>query len=350
MRKQFNLGKISVTVFLTALIWVWADLAQDEPLELLRAVTISVARSTDPNLWVALETQGSALRSSLVVERVELKGPASRVTEVERQNNKGKLDLNLFLVGEELESAETAVRTIDTLAFLKQCNEIRQLGLTVEACEPKIFTVHVQRLETTDVAVECVDEKGSPIAAELLEPARVSMRVPPGEVLVAQVRLSAEEQRQARLAPIEKKPSVELADGQRREAAETVKVKLPPTDNVLQAYPIAATLGFCMSQNLVGKYSVELREDPTASPVMIEATPSAYQEYDRTPFHMILYIEDSDKLSADYISRNAVLNFPEEYVRRGEIMKLDQAAPRVQFRLVPLPTEKPTTPIEPPQK
>jgi hypothetical protein len=349
MSKQFNLGKISVTVFLTALIWVWADLAQDEPLELTRVVSISVARSTDPNLWIALETQGSALRSSLVVERVEFKGPASRVAEVERLNNKGKLDLNLFLVGEELGLTETTVRTVDTLEFLKQCTEIRQLGLTVETCEPKVFTVHVRRLERADVAVECVDEKGSPIVAEVLEPSRVSVPVPPGEVLVARVRLSAEEQRQARQSPVEKKPYVELADGQRRDAAEMVKIKLPPTDDVLQSYPVAATLGFCMSQNLQGKYRVELREDPTVNPVMIEATPSAYQEYDKTPFHMVLYIEDSDKVSADYISRNAVLNFPEEYVRRGEI-KLDQAAPRVQFRLVPLPAEKPTTPPEPPQK
>jgi len=349
MSKQFNLGKISVTVFLTALIWVWADLAQDERLDLTRIVSISVARSADPNLWIALETQGSALRSSLVMERVELKGPASRVTEVERRNNKGKLDLNLFLVGEELGLTETTVRTIDTLAFLKQCNEIRQLGLTVEACEPKVFTVHVRRLERADVAVECVDEKGSPIVAEVLEPSRVSVPVPPGEVLVARVRLSAEEQRQARQSPVEKKPYVELADGQRRDAAETVKIKLPPTDDVLQAYPVAATLGFCMSQNLEGKYGVELREDPTVNPLMVEATPSAYQEYDKSLFHMILYIEDSDKLSTDYISRNAVPNFPEEYVRRGEI-KLDQAAPRVQFRLVPLPAEKPTTPTEPPQK
>jgi hypothetical protein len=96
MDRKRKLGKISVTVFLTALIWVWADLAQDERLDLSNFVTVTMAKSSDPNLWVALEDDNSVLRASLTVERVVLKGPASRIGEVVRRKNREKLDLNLF--------------------------------------------------------------------------------------------------------------------------------------------------------------------------------------------------------------------------------------------------------------
>jgi hypothetical protein len=338
MGKKLNVGKISVTVFLTALIWVWADLAQDERLELSRVVTVTVARSGDPNLWVALEGEGSALRVSLTLERVVLKGPASRVSEVGRRKNKQELDLDLFLVPEQIGLTETTTRTLDVLSFLKQSDEIRQLGLTVETCEPRMLTVQVCQLHVDDVAIECVDDTGNRVVVETLEPARVKARVPPDEVAVARIRLTAEDQRLARETAVEKTPYIELADGQRRDALEPVKVKLPPAEDALRQYPVSATLGLCMSQNLQGKYKVELREDPTADLVLVRATVAAHQEYDKMPFHMILYIEDSDKPSPEYTPREVVFNFPDEYVRRGEI-KLDQAAPKVQFRLVPVPPE-----------
>ena len=61
------------------------------------------------------------------------------------------------------------------------------------------------------------------------------------------------------------------------------------------------------------------------------------------PFHMLLFIEDSDKPSQEYLSREAVVNFPQDYVQRGEI-KLDQAVPKIQFRLVPIVPEPAPTP------
>jgi hypothetical protein len=55
MVKNPKLGKISIVVFLTVLIWVWSDLAQDEPMSLSNYVTITVARPSDPTLWVSFE-------------------------------------------------------------------------------------------------------------------------------------------------------------------------------------------------------------------------------------------------------------------------------------------------------
>lgn len=342
MRKKLNAGKISVTVFLTLLIWVWADLAQDERLDLSNFVTITMAKSSDPNLWVALEGENSTLRASLTIERVVLKGPASRVSEIVRRKNREKLDLNLFLVPEQMGLTETTISTLDVLSFLKQTDEIRKLGLTVETCEPRMITVQVSKLKTEPMAVECVDDSGNQIIVEAIEPSRVKVRVPPEGATAAKVRLTAEEQRQARETPVEKVPYIELADGQRRDGLQPVKVKLPPAENALRQYPVSATLGLCMSRNLQGKYRVELREDPMADLVLVRATAAAHQEYDKMPFHMLLYIQDSDKPGPEYIARDVIFNFPQEYVQRSEI-KLDQAVPKVQFRLVPIPEEPPSS-------
>jgi hypothetical protein len=337
MDKKSRAGKISVTVFLTALIWVWADLAQDERLELPNFVTVTMAKSTDPNLWVALESENSSPRASVTIERVVLKGPASRVSEIMRRKNREKLDLNLFLVPEQMGLTEaTTASTLDVLSFLKEADEIRQLGLTVETCEPRNIAVQVARLRTEPVKVECVDEMGNQVVAEAIEPSLVKLRVPPEGAAVARVRLTAEEQKQAREAPIEKTPYIELPDGQRRDGLQPVKVKLPPAENALRQYAVSAKPALCMSTNMQGKFRVELREDPMADLVLVQATAAAHQEYDRMPFHMLLYIEDSDRPSQEYISREVVFNFPQEYVQRGEI-KLDQPVPKMQFRLVPIP-------------
>ncbi len=343
-----KLGKISVTVFLTALIWVWADLAQDERLELSNFVTITMAKSGDPNLWVALEGDSSTLRASVTIERVVLKGPASRVSEIVRRKNREKLDLNLFLVPEQMGLTETTTRTLDldVLSFLKQSDEIRQLGLTVETSEPRMIRVQLSRLKTEPMKVECIDDMGNPLIAETIEPSLVKVRVPPEGMAAARVRLTAEEQRQARESPVEKTPYIELADGQRRDALQPVKVKLPPAENALRQYAVSATIGLCMSQNMQDKFTVELRGDPMADLVLVRATAAAHQEYDKMPFHMLLFIEDSDKPSQEYLSREVVFNFPHDHVERGEI-KLDQPVPKVQFRLVPIPEPAPApTPAE----
>ena len=92
MAKKPKLGKISIVVFLTVLIWVWADLAQDEPMSLSSYVTIAVARPSDPTVWVSFEGPESVLLPSVTIDAIDLKGPASRVTEVERMKKKGEFD------------------------------------------------------------------------------------------------------------------------------------------------------------------------------------------------------------------------------------------------------------------
>jgi len=335
-------GKISIVVFLTILIWVWADLAQDERLVLSNVVSLGVARSSE-TLWVSFVDEDSTLRSTVTIDSVDLKGPASTVADVDRMKNRGELDMGLFLVPEEEGFNEAGTRTLDVLNFLRQSDAIRQLGVTVEGCEPRTVTVEVRLLVEKPLPVECVDENGVPLKAQV-EPEEVRAFVG-DETVVAKLRLSPREQSQAREAAIQKTPYVELAPGQRRDVATPVLVKLPPAEDVLRDENIQATLGFCFSPNLQGRYQVELQnETELASAILkIKATPAAKQAYEQEPFKIFLYILDEDRQAPGPITRRVDFNFPDEYVGRGEI-QADEQAPEARFRLVPIPAVTEGTP------
>jgi len=339
------LGKISIVVFLTVLIWVWADMAQDERLALSNVVSVGVARSSDPALWLTFVDEEGALRSTVTVDNVDLKGPASTVADIERMRNKGELDLALFLVPEREGFTEAGTRTLDVLNFLKQSDAFGQLGLTAEGCEPRTLTVQVRRLVEKSLPIECVDDRsGAQVKAEV-EPAEVSAFGIPDETIVARVRLTASEQSQARESAIEKTPFVELAPGQRRDVGTSVKIKLSPAEDVLRDENVQATLGFCFSPNLQGRYRVELQNetDLVSTILKIKATPAAKQAYEQQPFKIFLYILDDDPQATNVITRRVGFNFPEEYVSRGEI-RADEQAPEARFRLVPIPTPAPAPP------
>jgi hypothetical protein len=334
MAKKIKFGKISIVVFLTALIWVWADLAQDERLE-LSGVVIEVARSSDPALWVSFVVDGAKpnLQTSITLDTVVLKGPASRVAEVSRRKNKGALNLDLFLAPEQEKSTQEGDSTRDVLELLKASDEIGKLGLTVESCEPRTLTIRVRKLVKANVPVECVGLDPS-LKVDTLDPSQVEAFVPQDETLKATIQLTPAEQDQARGTPIEKSPYIELVAGQRREVSTKVKVRLV-AENVLHDYSVPATLGFCFSPNLQGKYEVVLDNDPAQlATVLIKATPFAQQAYAQAPYQMTLYIHDTDR-QQESVTREFVFLFPEEYVRRDEI-KANQPAQTAKFRLVPI--------------
>jgi hypothetical protein len=338
MAKRINYGKAFIVVFLTALIWVWADLAQDEELPWSNVVSVNITRPTDETLWVSFGVDPSEARSSVIIESVDLKGPASRVTDVERLRNRGVLDLDLFLTPAQEGFTEPGTRTFDVLNFLKQNNEIQQLGLTVENCEPRTLTVQIRRLEAKSLAVECVNESGTPLHAEI-EPSVVEAFVPPEELPTARVILTQAEQNQARNNAVEKMPYVEFLGGQRRAVSTPVSIRLV-SDTVTQTPErVQATLGFCFSHNSQGRYSVELQNDTELAYVSIRATSAARQAYLDQSFQILLYILDSDRPGTDFQERAVVFNFPEEYVERGEIAQGEATAPVARFRLVPVDGE-----------
>jgi hypothetical protein len=56
MAGKFKYSKVAIVVLITVLIWVWADLAQDETVTVRRA-TISLAKTINPSLRPAARTK-----------------------------------------------------------------------------------------------------------------------------------------------------------------------------------------------------------------------------------------------------------------------------------------------------
>jgi len=337
MAKKLNYGKIVAVVLITVLIWVWADLALDEEFS-VSGGTISVAKSIKPNLWVSFND-----KSSVSIEKIVLKGSASKITEAKRKLKEGSLVLEFFLDPEH-EEAMVGPDKLDVVTFLRQSDRIRQLGLTVESSDPNALPVNAVKLVEKSLVVKCIDEDQNPVKTATIEPAQVNMFVPEdweGAKLEAKVSLTHSEINQARLSAIEKVPYIELAADQTRLSATTVKITTPPEEELLGDYPITtATLGITLSANLQGKYKVVVTNlDEVIRAITIRATPDAKRAYEKMPYQVILEIDDEDAKSTEPLRRELVYNFPPEYDRKDEI-RLNQQPIIARFKLIPLTSEQ----------
>ncbi len=353
--KQRRLRKIAATVIFTMLIWVFADLALDEELTISN-LKLSVAKSVNPTLWVMFSGQ-----SSVPLEKVVLKGSARKIAEARQHINAGRFVREFYFDPEHEKMTNPGDHLLNVADFLKGTDSIRQLGLTITSADPNTLTVGIVELQKKQVVVRCLDDNLNPLKVASIEPAQVEAFVPAdrgGAALEAKVLLNRREIEQARLAPIEKMPIVELAPGQTREAASSVKITLPKEQERLQEYLItSARFGVSLSANLEGKYKVELvNPDAVIGSVAIRATPEAKRAYENMRYHVILEIDDSDKdirpdksspaagEPASEIRRDLVYNFPPEFLRKDEIA-LNQSPVQARFRLVPIAAE--TVPASP---
>jgi hypothetical protein len=341
-----RLRKIIATVIFTTLIWVFADLALDEELTVSN-LKLNVAKSINPAMWVTFSGQ-----SAVPLEKVILKGSARKIAEVRQRINAGRFIREFYFDPEHEKMTTPGDHLLNVAEFLKNTDSIRQLGLTVASADPNTLTVSIVELQKKQVAVRCLDENQNPLKVASVEPAQVEAFVPAdrgGAALEAKVSLSRREIEQARLAPIEKTPMVELAPGQTREAASSVKITLPKEQERLQEYLITnVRLGVSLSANLEGKYKVELvNPEAVMGSVAIRATPEAKRAYDNMRYHVILEIDDSDKDKssppvpgepASEIRRDLIYNFPPEFLRKDEIA-LNQSPAQARFRLVSIAAE-----------
>ena len=335
MSGKIKVGKIAVVVFLTVLIWVWADLALDETLPVSGAV-ITVDEST-PSRWVSIGG-----RVSVTLDSVVLKGPASKIAEIRRRIKDRSPSLEFFLDAEQEGMTEpNEYPTFDVRGLLRKSPQILQSGLTVESCRPANLTVRVVGLIEKPLPVQCFDTNGDSLKPESLEPSTVSMFVPEGwgRNEPARVILTARETELARTAPVEVTPYIDLSDGQIRRSRTVVKVKMPTEDARLTSYPITtATLGYLLSANVQGKYKVQVSNmTQVIGAIKIRASEEAKQAYEQMRYQVLLEIEDEDTKSTETIRRELIYNFPFEFRRKGEIM-LDQSPAAAEFTLVRLPS------------
>jgi hypothetical protein len=334
MAKKVKYGKVAIVIFITALIWVWADLAQDDTYTVPHA-TITIAKSVDPGLWV---TFGEV--PSFTIDDIVLKGPVSKIAEVERELNDGSLTFDFVLDPARQEmSAVPGRHPLDLQSFLRKNKLIKKYGLTVESCSPRSITVRVIKLVENTLKVRCMADDRIPIKDATIDPTHVKMFVPvdwAGEKLAADVHLTPREITYARTAAIDGTPQIELAPGQFRKAKTSVKIKMPAEEEKLRGYNItSATIGFVFSPVLQEKYRVELLNPQDMAMVRIKATADAKSAYEsQQPFQILLYILDGDEKKKGGQSRKVVYDLPQEFVGKGEIV-LNQQPVTARFKLVP---------------
>lgn len=343
MPRKIKYSKIAIVMFLTVLIWVYADLALDDTL-LVPNVPISIARSGDTELWASFRDENSLPVSSANIEQIVLKGPTSRIAEAKRALDNNLLKLAFTLNPERQKMTAAGSYTLDVLDYVREREEIRGLsGLTVEACDPNTVTVDVVKLTRKAMDIQPVDESGRMLQSESITPSRINMFVPEdwGQNKVAEVMLTPGEISQARTTAIKLRPYVVLADGQKRQSENSVQVKLLPEEDELEQYAISRVrVGYTFSANTQGKFRVQVSNEVelTSSEIKIRATQEAKDAYEKRPFQATLEIQDSDT-SGDEVRRPLKYNLPEEYVRSGEIrLDPEHEAVEARFKLVPLPS------------
>ena len=331
---KIKYGKLALVLFLTILIWVWADLAQTENFAVSGA-TINIAKTMGPGLLVNFSGQ-----QSVSIDKIIFRGPASRVADIKRRLNEGSLAFEFFLDVQQQAMASAGEHILDIAGFLKRSDQIKQLGLTVELCEPDKVAVNIISLEKKSFTVRCVDEYRNPVKIATVEPALVEIFAPADYSGQAEVQLTTLEIKQSAAAAITKTPYIELADGQIRRSSTTVEIATLAQQERLRAETIQnTTLGLILSANLQGKYKIEIVNlEAVISAVAIRSTAEAKRAYENMRYQVILEIDDNDKdiISIDEpLRKELIYNFPSEYIRKDEII-LNQPPVVARFRLVPI--------------
>ena len=334
--------KLFLVVFITVLIWVWADLALDKIYPDVPA-TIKIAKSTS-KLWISFDQQSA---SQMI--RMTLKGPTSKIEQLRRKLLTGKEKFEIFFDAQQQKMDSSDIYTLQLLPLLKGIDKIKELGLTVESCQPESLKVYVLKLVEKKLTVECIDDSEMSLEAEKIEPAQIEMFVPEswaGDKLKAYILLTNQQINQARVTPITGKPYISLAPGWRVSAETDVAVKLSATRETLEEFGISnTTIGFVFSENMKGKYDVRIiNESDIFGTFKIKATQQAKNAYEQMPFHIILEIYDEDRRETGEIKRKIIYNFPREFLCKGEI----KAPPPHEARFELIPVSTPPTPSQSP--
>ncbi|UCE47615.1 MAG: hypothetical protein JSW47_18705 [Phycisphaerales bacterium] len=335
MAKKIKYSKITIVIFLTVLIWVWADLALDETLPEKSAVVVVDESVAPTKYWISFNQSPSA------DIKITLSGPHTAVTTVDMELRKGLKPLEFVFNAVQEQMDKPGTHSLKLLEFLRKDRELRRRGLKVQSCDPNELSINVVELVTRPLAVECFDASGNPLKTQSIEPPKVDASVPVDSRLTAKIELTKAEIERARKAPIKKNPYVELAAEHRREST-AVMIKLAPEEDPLTVQRIeGATIGIDMSPTLLAKYYVEITNLPTVlSSIAVRATDEAKETYENQQYpHMTLYIFDGDIKEGQKGLRRAVhYNFPQEFVRKDEIELSQEQPAMAEFQIVPRPT------------
>lgn len=335
-----KLKKFLLVAFLTIFIWSWAYMAQEE--QVTEAGSILIAPRTPEKLLVTFESGTTVIDLDITFQ-----GPAAKISQLQRDLHGigmeiGHETLEFFYNVENQGQAHPGTYDISLLPFLRESSKIKGRGLSVVAVSPETVRVRVEELVEKWLTIQVFDEDNQPIPHEAIEPPQVKMFVPrdwTGDLLRAIVELTPLQIERARTAPVKVKPYVKLSPlmEKRRFADISVEVRLPSLIDALDDHVLQPRIGFIISRNLQGRYKVELlNENELTSATNFKATEQAFDAFDRhVRYQVIVDIRDGDENIQGEISRQVRYNFPEEYLRRNEIMLAGPPRNAV-FRLTPL--------------
>jgi hypothetical protein len=341
MLARVKFSKVAVVIFLTILIWVWADLAKTENFPVANAV-INVAKSTSEDLWVSFDDQ-----TSVRIKEIILRGATSRIDELQREIKIGrKLQFELDVAQETYDTAGN--HTLPLLPFLRKQRIIKERGLEVLSCQPDSLSVKVVKLRKETLEVKCVDDSGTPIPATI-NPSKVDIYVPdtneaPG---FARIQLNSNEIEQAKETPVSKKPFFQLAPNQIRKAQTTVSITIKEEQDLKPHTIESPAFGLLISELLKENYDVKIEKESAIrikGSFKILATSEAKRIYENMTHQVILEIKDNPKNPGEIQKQELIYNFPHESLRKNKI-KLGQNPEVVHFRLIPRPTvDEPVVP------
>ncbi len=322
-------GKFLLIILLTVLIWVWADLAQDEHIN--HFATLVFDRSSSSKLLVTVKGRPT------VDVKLFVSGPHQSILELNRTLKDSQIltfDLDISSVIQKAGNYD-----LPLLSLLQKDASFARTGLKILSCQPSSISIDVSELVLSNLAIRCTDSDDNIITSATVEPVTVEAYIPsdwPESKQFATVTLTSTELLQSKHHPITKSPTVEFSPFVHRTL--TSKVNVVALVQNLQSYTIGnATVGLLSSVNMHGNYKVEFaNSDQVMGSISIRASAEATDAYRNQRFQVVLMIDDKDKDAAGImITRPLQYNFPDEYLRLDQIV-LNQQPVIAEFKLVPI--------------
>ena len=330
MFRSIKAQKIIIVIFLTVLIWVWSDLAQDEETSITN-IPVTIA-NTDKSLWVSFVHEDGTLSQATEIEKIALKGSQSQISDIRDLDQNLKLEVDPENEGLTNEGKEPIMWGLSS--FLERNTIINGLALAITDYQPKSLRVQVRRLTKKTLPIRCIDRNGLPVPGATTEPEEIEIFVPVDDSSPnAYVRLTDSDTDSARSTPINKTPYVEI-DGRESRAAEDVAVRTQSRADLLgEELIVNVNFGLLLTEGIATKYEVDIRDERLlVTDININATQEAARDYQSQSYHVVLVI---DNIKTGEQQKTLEYRFPPEFVRADHI-ELNQAPQTVSFRLIPI--------------
>ena len=337
-----KLKKTAVVVILTLLIWTGSYLALEQ--DITRTATLDILPSRP-----LLVTFVNAERP--VEIELTLKGPAAKITQLQKMlqsdDPEEREKFDFYFDAEEEGKTEPGRYVINIPELLGKTAKLRNYSLTIpaESCKPETVEIEVEKLVKKTLTIQCLDnDSGVELISEKITPSpTVEMYVKaswPDDDLKAKVLLTPEQIVQARQSYVTIQPFIVLSAGEQPRYADYHNITLPSTS--LPVWSFQPSIGYIRSKNTREKYDIELlNEKELTSTTSFRATDEAWKEYkEKTTPHLLISISKPE--SGEIAAVPVIYNFPQQYVRKGEIELADpDSAPKAKFKLIPISQSAP---------